>query len=245
MIYYQQLKALSYLDGETFKRMMMAFGEYSRSGRTPEGLEGADMGMFEMYRERLDHDSMRYDQRVSAASLGGKRKAELARIERQEDETRENTDSAGGCRSLPNAAEACRTLPTTPTSTPTTTPTTTSTSTATSSSSPGVSLPSDPPEIIAAAPKKEEEVFPPTREMIISYLREKGWDADAEEFLTRCREAEWKDGNGQPVKNWRLWLKGFIMKHPAESAAGRCAPDPRIAALERLKRKYREEAGNE
>ena len=75
--------------------------------------------------------------------------------------------------------------------------------------------------------------------MILSYLQEKGWtDVDADDFLARCREADWKDGNGQPVKNWRLWLKGYIMKQSAEASRNRCAPDPRIAALEKLKQKY-------
>ena len=78
--------------------------------------------------------------------------------------------------------------------------------------------------------------------MILDYLSEKGWtDVDADDFLQRCSEAGWKDGSGQPVKNWRLWLKGYIMKQSTEQVRNRCAPDPRIAALERLKRKYMEE----
>ena len=83
--------------------------------------------------------------------------------------------------------------------------------------------------------------------MILSFLSGKGWtDVDADDFIARCQEADWKDGNGQPVKNWKLWLKGYIMKKQSEAVRNRCAPDPRIAALERLKQKYREEeAANE
>ena len=80
--------------------------------------------------------------------------------------------------------------------------------------------------------------------MVVSYLHGKGWnDVDADDFLSRCRDAGWKDGNGQPVKSWRMWLNGYVMKQSAEAVRNRCAPDPRIGAFERLKQRYiREEA---
>jgi hypothetical protein len=75
--------------------------------------------------------------------------------------------------------------------------------------------------------------------MVDAYIREKGWDGvDADDFLERCREADWKDGNGEPVRNWRMWLKGYIIRQKANAVRTRCAPDPRIAELERLKQKY-------
>ena len=82
--------------------------------------------------------------------------------------------------------------------------------------------------------------------MVSDYLREKNAEGivDADEFLERCREAGWTDGKGRPVRNWRMWLKGYITKQQIAAAGARCAPDPRIAQLERLKQKYmREEAG--
>lgn len=79
--------------------------------------------------------------------------------------------------------------------------------------------------------------------MVIAYLQEKGFKGDADDFLMRCREADWKDGSGRPVRNWRMWLKGYLMKQSSEAVRSRCAPDPRIAALETLKQRYiREEA---
>ena len=256
MIYHRQISAMRHLEAESFKKMIMAFAEYSISGEVPGGLDGAELSLFEMYCERLDHDAERYEQRVYAAALGGKRKAELARKKKAE-ACKKQTEadsaevcqslpkSAEACRSLPKSAEACRNLPTTSTTTPTSTPTTTPTATATSSSSSPEHDLSDPsPEIIVSSPEKEEEAFPPTREMVVSYLHGKGWnDVDADDFLRRCRDAGWKDGNGRPVKSWRMWLNGYVMKQSAEAVRNRCAPDPRIGAFERLKQRYiREEA---
>ena len=82
--------------------------------------------------------------------------------------------------------------------------------------------------------------------MVNAYLREKGWDGtDADDFLERCRDAGWKDGNGEPVRNWRMWLQGYILRQKANAMNARCAPDPRIAELERLKRKYEREEEQE
>jgi hypothetical protein len=82
-------------------------------------------------------------------------------------------------------------------------------------------------------PPSEEE-FPPTREMVERYARQKGWNVDAGDFIARCEAADWCDGSGKPISNWRLWLGGYMVKQ----AAGRTAMhgvDPRIAALEALK----------
>lgn len=78
-----------------------------------------------------------------------------------------------------------------------------------------------------------EEEFPPTREMVADYIREKGWDLDAEDFIRRCESAGWRDGKGEPVTNWRLWLKGYAVRMAAADSAAR--PDPRLAALEAMK----------
>ncbi len=85
--------------------------------------------------------------------------------------------------------------------------------------------------------KTAEEEFPPTVEMAAEYIREKDLRVDAGEFIARCEAAGWRDGKGDPVTNWRLWLKGYALRHacPAENGAAPFSPDPRLAALEAMK----------
>lgn len=238
MIYHRQISAMRHLEAESFKKMIMAFAEYSISGEVPGGLDGAELSLFEMYCERLDYDAERYEARAEAGRKGGKKRAanKKAKAECKQSEA---------ASSILKQSQANEPITSTTTSTVTPTPTSTITSTAASSSSSPEHDLSDPsPEIIAASPEKEEEAFPPTREMVVSYLHGKGWnDVDADDFLSRCRDAGWKDGNGRPVKSWRMWLNGYVMKQSAEAVRNRCAPDPRIGAFERLKQRYiREEA---
>lgn len=84
---------------------------------------------------------------------------------------------------------------------------------------------------------REEEEFPPTVEMVEEYVREKGLDVDAQEFIDRCEANGWMDGKGRPVINWRTWLTGYALKaaKPVEGGAARLRPDPRLAAFEAMK----------
>ena len=82
-----------------------------------------------------------------------------------------------------------------------------------------------------------EEEFPPTVEMVEEYVREKGLNVDAQEFIDRCEANGWLDGKGRPVINWRTWLTGYALKaaKPVEGGAARLRPDPRLAAFEAMK----------
>ena len=84
---------------------------------------------------------------------------------------------------------------------------------------------------------REEEEFPPTVEMVKEYVREKGLNVDAQEFIDRCEANGWLDGKGRPVINWRTWLTGYALKaiRPEEGGAARLRPDPRLAAFEAMK----------
>ena len=66
------------------------------------------------------------------------------------------------------------------------------------------------------------------------YIREHGLGVDAQDFLDRCEAADWKDGKGEPVTNWKSWLKGYAMR-AAMAGRGRQSVDPRLAALEAMK----------
>ncbi len=81
--------------------------------------------------------------------------------------------------------------------------------------------------------------MPPSVERVEEYIREKGLNVDAQEFIDRCEAAGWKDGKGRPVLNWRTWLTGYALKavQPEGRGAARMTgqPDPRLAALQAMK----------
>ena len=71
--------------------------------------------------------------------------------------------------------------------------------------------------------------------MVERYAAEKGWTVDAEDFLRRCEDAGWTDGEGQPIRNWRMWLKGYLLKAAKPVLGGARGVDPRLAALEAMR----------
>ena len=82
-------------------------------------------------------------------------------------------------------------------------------------------------------PARERD-FPPSLDDVRAYARRAGLTVDAERFIAVNAANGWIDGNGQPIRNWRLWLAGY--KPPAVNDP--TAPDPRIVALEQLRQKY-------
>jgi hypothetical protein len=73
---------------------------------------------------------------------------------------------------------------------------------------------------------------------VAEYIREKGLNVDAEDFIRRCEAADWRDGQGRPIMNWRIYLTGYALKamQPQGGRAARMGGiDPRLAALEAMK----------
>lgn len=206
MMYHDTFHALDGLDDASFRRVMRAACEYSETGGVKTELGAIEQVVFGILRCKLDADLERYQRRVEAGRKGGVKSGEVRRSNAKQNEA---------TRSKMKQREANE-----PTITTTITPTITTDTTITignSSNSYGGA----------------EEEFPPTREMVENYIREKGWDLDAEDFIRRCEAAGWRDGKGEPVTNWRLWLKGYAVRMAAADSAAR--PDPRLAALEAMK----------
>ena len=49
--------------------------------------------------------------------------------------------------------------------------------------------------------------------MIEAYARDAGLDVDARQFIAQNEATGWTDGNGMPVKNWRIWLQGWAARN--------------------------------
>jgi hypothetical protein len=119
--------------------------------------------------------------------------ADLERYQRRVEAGRK-----GGLAKASNAKQSLANLPTT-TITTTITPTTDTTITTGYSSN-------------TCAREDGEEEFPPSVGEVAEYIREKGLNVDAEDFIRRCEAADWKDGQGRPIMNWRIYLTGYALK---------------------------------
>ena len=49
--------------------------------------------------------------------------------------------------------------------------------------------------------------------MVEEYAREAGLDVDARQFIAQNDATGWVDGNGQRIKNWRIWLQGWAQRN--------------------------------
>lgn len=211
MMYHSKARVLANMGAESFMAVMLAMCDYSEFGAEPAALNDMERMAFDMMRETLDRDDERYRKRVEAGRKGGLAKASNASIAKH--------DLANPSKSS-IAKQDLANLPTQPNVNPTSTQHQPNPTSGNSSNS-----------------YAREEEFPPTVEMVEEYVREKGLNVDAQEFIDRCEANGWLDGKGRPVINWRTWLTGYALRaiRPEEGGAARMRPDPRLAAFEAMK----------
>lgn len=70
-----------------------------------------------------------------------------------------------------------------------------------------------PPNVVVRG--EMENIIHPTIDQVREYARAAGLRVDAEAFVRANEAAGWKDTQGRPIRNWRLWLQGYAAKHPA------------------------------
>ena len=70
-----------------------------------------------------------------------------------------------------------------------------------------------PPNVVVR--EEEETITHPTIDQAREYARAAGLRVDAEAFVRVNEAANWKDAQGRPSRNWKLWLQGYAAKHPA------------------------------
>lgn len=69
------------------------------------------------------------------------------------------------------------------------------------------------PNVVARG--EEENITHPTIDQAREYARAAGLRVDAEAFVRINEASGWKDAQGRPVQNWKRWLEGYALKHPA------------------------------
>lgn len=70
-----------------------------------------------------------------------------------------------------------------------------------------------PPSVVVRG--EEETIIHPTIDQAREYARVAGLRVDAEAFVRANEATGWKDTQGRPIRNWKLWLQGYAAKHPA------------------------------
>ncbi len=215
MMYHDTFHALDGLDDASFRRVMRAACEYSETGSIATELGAIEQVVFGILRCKLDADLERYQRRVEAGRKGGLAKASNAK--------QSLANSSKGYQNVANPSNAKQSLANLPTITTTTTTDTTITTGYSSNT---------------CAREDGEEEFPPSVGEVAEYIREKGLNVDAEDFVRRCEAADWRDGQGRPIMNWRIYLTGYALKamQPQGGRAARMGGiDQRLAALEAMK----------
>lgn len=203
MLYFGDLEMLLELDDQTLRRFLKAMGEYAKNGTEPN-FTGLEKIGFATFKASLDRDSENYRKRVEAGSKGGKKSGESRRNKRDAqaspcDEYENETE--------PQKAEVVQT--------------------AEGDELPWAEVPPpvQPLEVVQgnsdAAGERGCEKFPPTIEMVTQYVKARGLQVDVKQFLSVNKESGWKDSNGKPIRNWRVWLEGWAQLHPLKQR-GRC-----------------------
>ena len=70
-----------------------------------------------------------------------------------------------------------------------------------------------PPSVVVRG--EDENISHPTIDQARKYARAAGLRVDAEAFVRANEATGWKDTQGRPIRNWKLWLQVYAAKHPA------------------------------
>lgn len=193
MMYHDVFHALEELDDASFKRVLCAACQYSEDGEISTALNTVERVLFGMLKGKLDADWERYRRRVEAGRKGGVKSGEARRSNaKQTEATRSKMNDCEANRSNAKQTEANEPTITVPiTVTPTITPTVTIRNTSYSSLS----------------ERAGEERRIPTAEEVRKYAELAGLKVDAEAFVMINSARNWTDCNGQPIRDWRMWLE--------------------------------------
>lgn len=181
MIYHNDYHALDELNDASHRRVLDAMMLYSETGELTQGLDMTERIVFGIMRNAIDRDNERYQNRAAAGRKGGINSGEARRSSLRSDEAK---------RSSLRMNEANEPIPTpipTPAPTPTPTPT---------------------PIILSQGDGVGERVYPAVSE-VQDYAERIGLEVNAVDFVRWNEARNWTDGNGQPIRNWRMWLENF------------------------------------
>lgn len=219
VLYHDKYRALSALSDHDFRLVIDALMRYSETGEQAE-ISGYLGAIYQLLAAKLDEDIVRYDRTVEARREAG-RKSGASRRRCEERTKGTNADFV-----QQNGTNATNQSP--------------SQSPISNQSPKGnqISLPLPP----QGDGEREEAPERPTLEQVRGCVERMRLDCDADAFYRACEETGWTDGNGEPIRSWKIWLGNWAMKHrQARRSGDMTRPDDRVAEFERLKQKYLQE----
>lgn len=219
VLYHDKYRALSALSDHDFRLVIDALMRYSETGEQAE-ISGYLGAIYQLLAAKLDEDIARYDRTVEARREAG-RKSGASRRRCEERTKGTNADFV-----QQNGTNATNQSP--------------SQSPISNQSPKGnqISLPLPP----QGGGEREEAPERPTLEQVRGCVERMRLDCDADAFYRACEETGWTDGNGEPIRSWKIWLGNWAMKHrQARRSGDMTRPDDRVAEFERLKQKYLQE----
>lgn len=223
VLYHDKYRALSALSDHDFRLVIDALMRYSETGEQAE-ISGYLGAIYQLLAAKLDEDIARYDRTVEARREAG-RKSGASRRRCEERTKGTNADFV-----QQNGTNATNQSP--------------SQSPISNQSPKGnqISLPLPP----QGDGEREEAPERPTLEQVRGCVERMRLDCDADAFYRACEETGWTDGNGEPIRSWKIWLGNWAMKHrQARRSGDMTRPDDRVAEFERLKQKYLQEERND
>ena len=97
ILYHEDLEALSEMDGEEFKALVLGLAQYSETGEEPE-LGGAVKSLFKLLKKKIDAQTERY-----AETVAKRKKAAEARWGTEQDDAHASNDMqmhANACKCI-------------------------------------------------------------------------------------------------------------------------------------------------
>lgn len=85
---------------------------------------------------------------------------------------------------------------------------------------------------------ERENFMPPTAEMVEAYARSMGFEVNAAQFIALNEQRGWKDSWGRPIRDWQMWLDGYVRSGAGKLLAAQGGKVP--TALNYSQRTYQE-----
>ena len=199
MVYFEDWLPLEALDDTQFRAVFRAATNYAQTGETDAISDPVANMVFMMLRSKIERDGSKYSSIIEKRREAGRKSARI----RQQNE--QMPTHANKCQQMPTHANTCQQIQ--PTVIPTVTPTVIPTVTASLSDA----------RARAEEPERENEtpVAYPSVAEVEAYAQEIGLAVDAQRFVGINRASGWLDGEGRPIRNWKLWLQGYAVRNKA------------------------------
>lgn len=183
MFYHDDYHALDELSDASHRRVLDAMVLYSETGELTQGLDLTERIVFGIMRNAIDRDNERYQNRAAAGRKGGINSGEARRSKLQEDEAK---------RSRAKLASNERSKRTN--------------SISNTNSNSNINSNTNTISLSERGGDGEERGIPSVDE-VREYAELAGLEVNAEAFVMINGARNWTDGNGQPIRDWRMWLE--------------------------------------